>query len=132
MYGTNFGDMCVDEVGGSLEALIVFLRGFLANIVGSAELDIGFFEVGSDAGWNEDKSVFSLSSRRSEWRSHVRVDGVAQDLTAASVVKEDLVLLEGGEVRSDGVKVQTAVNKDVGHVSMLDGCLKVFMAENFS
>ena len=111
--------MCVDEVGSGLEALIVFLGGFLADIVGGAELDIGFFEVGSNAGWNEDKSVFSISSRRSEWRSKVRVDGVAQDLTAASVVKEDLVLLQGGEVRSDGVEVQIAVDKDVGHVSML-------------
>lgn len=132
MHGTDFGDMCVYEVGGGLEALIVFLRGFLADIVGGAELDIGFFEVGSDAGRNEGSSIFSLCSRISEWRSNVRVDGVAQHLTTASVVKEDLVLLQGGEVRSDGVEVQIAVNKDVGHVSMLNGCLKVFMAEKFS
>lgn len=34
-----------------------------------------------------------------------RVDGVAEDLTAAGVVEEDLFLLQGGEVGSDGVEM---------------------------
>lgn len=131
MYDTDFREICVYKVGGGLEALIVFLGGFLADTVGGTELDVGFFEVGSDAGWNEERSVFLLPSRSSEWTSNVRVDGVAQDLTAAGVVEEDLVLLQGGEVRSDGVDLQLAVNKDLGHVSMLDGCLRSIMIGDF-
>lgn len=71
-----------------------------------------------------------VPSRSSERTSNVRVDGVAQDLSAASVVEENLVLLQGGEVRSDGVDVQIAVDKDLGHVSMLDGCLRGIMAKD--
>lgn len=39
----------VHEIGSCLEALIVLLRRFLTDIVGGTELDIGLFEVRSDA-----------------------------------------------------------------------------------
>lgn len=49
-------------------------------------------------------------------RIGIRIDGVAEDLTAAGVVKKDLVLLQCGEMRADGVHVQTTINNHVCHV----------------
>lgn len=48
-WGTYFRYICIYKIGGGLQALVVFLGGFLADVVGGAELDVGFFQVGSDA-----------------------------------------------------------------------------------
>lgn len=49
-------------------------------------------------------------------RTGIRVDGIAEDLTAAGVVKKDLVLLECGEMRADRIHVQPAINNHVCHI----------------
>lgn len=43
---TDFVGACVDEVGGGGVAFVVLLGGVLGGLVGGAELDVGFAEVG--------------------------------------------------------------------------------------
>ena len=57
--------------------------------------------------------------------------GVAQDLTAAGVVEEDLLLLQSGEVRLDSWDVQLAVNNDVRHGPKSKGSLRDIISDKY-
>ncbi len=98
---TNLVDAGIEEARRCFETFVVDVCGLSGDIVGSAELNIGLFEVGLDS------DGLCLSSRTrtdmEQWSegSVVRGGYRAQDLTSARIVKVNLViLLEGGELGS--------------------------------